>query len=1512
MTSPSTIKVLNDRSQITHIIHISDLHVRAGDREKARIIEYGCVFAKFINDIKNLEYVRKSAAIIAVSGDIFHNKTYVGVEGTNMLLGFIIKLLMIAPVIVISGNHDSLQQDTSDVDSIDMLQTAFSETKTRFGFYYLKETGLYRYGNIGFGIVAVRDVLKSTSGSGSVEDLPDYPNPDAFDSADGEAGVIDVKVAMFHGSVFKNTGVKSGYPIEWFVGYDFGVFGDCHRQQINKTGEMTWGYPGSLIQQDNGESTNGHGYLVWNVRKKECNTCDIKNEYGLITMQKKDDKWYVRFGVKNIKEFNDAVNDPIFPKHPKIRFLGSNTDKTDLEKLLDERKIVATNIQATISVGSSIFEEFGADGGEGEDENGLTNTLEANLNAICDMNNKENWVRYVNEIYPDIDVADFFEKPSATICIVCDDKMPDEIKTKIKNRNESITQLIDKYEQVSIVHNKASTIRFKHMEWDYILCYGKGNSIDFTKLRSKITLINGLNATGKSAFLDVISLCIYGQPTSLRTQVNMGKVMSSKIISDQKPHHERSGISLTFECDDKTYEISRSFNCQSKDDSRINTFDITVSEIVGVGGSGGGGSGGGGSGAGDADGYKTVIAEMAVANEWITQHFGKSQNMELANMMCQIDTNNFFMQTNEVQREILEKAMNMESISAYSEIIAESIRGYKYITDALKTFKSGMNEHTTVTITAEQVAQYEKLKEDIDGYINNLKELDAKRIELIGLKGKMDKEIKNEDLSVVDKILDKRIERAASIVDGFNIADDEYLQIIQTRTLIVNDLNKINDAIEVMLNKAEDEDIDLRGGGDEDDDGDGDELGEEPKCKMTLEAIEAMEDRYNEWISQQLAGWLANPDGLSDEIENIKANILKYQERIHYFEKLHVNKPKSGGSGGSGGSSYERIATKDLEGAIHKLNELKQRQSDLMQNRIVPCRLKENKVTWEAKYEKWKKQVGDADESGDAERLKKRLQELIEYTSKIEKKFERINTIQHRQGEITAEIAEIEKEPYNKDCHACNERSSRKRLAIISNEYKDLGKELAKLKKSVNAIETITITSDGGSCVIKPDFKDLYDEINELPSIISKREFYESTYETMTEEVKAWEQAALEWKQMKENAAELAKIDCEIVKDEWNIYESYKYVMEKNTNLLADNKELLINMTNFLRSYDEYHKLSNDIDDNVAMLNKWKEWNIKKHRLDYKKLVLDKRAKEAELNDCVSKAEDIEKLEAAKNDLAYWRSVKVQKEYLRVNADYNEISDKLAKMRNRYAVLGKTIEDAEKHNIRVGDITNMYNSLMAKYELLQKIQKCIIGDPKKNIEGFRHWIFVNKALPLVESEMNGFLSEIDSIQVNIGINSNGFIYTLSDRGNTPSMNTISGYQKFIVNLAMRMALTRIGNKVSVDILFIDEGFTSFDSVNINKIRDIFKILLQRFGSIMIVSHMDIVRDVVDTSIDIQRSSDNKTSRVFYGDHYPRYKKTKGAATDAAAAAADGNMEGVAAVAAAPKKRATGRTAASKK
>ena len=81
----------------------------------------------------------------------------------------------------------------------------------------------------------------------------------------------------------------------------------------------------------------------------------------------------------------------------------------------------------------------------------------------------------------------------------------------------------------------------------------------------------------------------------------------------------------------------------------------------------------------------------------------------------------------------------------------------------------------------------------------------------------------------------------------------------------------------------------------------------------------------------------------------------------------------------------------------------------------------------------------------------------------------------------------------------------------------------------------------------------------------------------------------------------------------------------------------------------------------------------------------------------------------------------------------------------------------------------------------------------------------------------------------------------------------SGMEKMISSLALRVALINICNAPRSDVLIIDEGFGALDDKNIEACSRLLTSLKKYFSNILIISHVDAVKDVVDNVLDIRKN-----------------------------------------------------------
>ena len=77
-------------------------------------------------------------------------------------------------------------------------------------------------------------------------------------------------------------------------------------------------------------------------------------------------------------------------------------------------------------------------------------------------------------------------------------------------------------------------------------------------------------------------------------------------------------------------------------------------------------------------------------------------------------------------------------------------------------------------------------------------------------------------------------------------------------------------------------------------------------------------------------------------------------------------------------------------------------------------------------------------------------------------------------------------------------------------------------------------------------------------------------------------------------------------------------------------------------------------------------------------------------------------------------------------------------------------------------------------------------------------------------------------------------------------------ERFITSLAIRVALLNASNLPKSNMFIIDEGFGVLDADHLHSMQILFNLLKSHFDVILIVSHLDTARDMVDNLIEIKK------------------------------------------------------------
>jgi len=90
-----------------------------------------------------------------------------------------------------------------------------------------------------------------------------------------------------------------------------------------------------------------------------------------------------------------------------------------------------------------------------------------------------------------------------------------------------------------------------------------------------------------------------------------------------------------------------------------------------------------------------------------------------------------------------------------------------------------------------------------------------------------------------------------------------------------------------------------------------------------------------------------------------------------------------------------------------------------------------------------------------------------------------------------------------------------------------------------------------------------------------------------------------------------------------------------------------------------------------------------------------------------------------------------------------------------------------------------------------------------------------------------------------------------------------GMEKTIASLAIRVAMINVSSLPRSDIFIIDEGFGTLDDASVEACNRLLVSLKKYFKTIIVITHVDGIKDVVDTILEINKNE--KDSKIVHGD-----------------------------------------------
>ena len=277
-----------------------------------------------------------------------------------------------------------------------------------------------------------------------------------------------------------------------------------------------------------------------------------------------------------------------------------------------------------------------------------------------------------------------------------------------------------------------------------------------------------------------------------------------------------------------------------------------------------------------------------------------------------------------------------------------------------------------------------------------------------------------------------------------------------------------------------------------------------------------------------------------------------------------------------------------------------------------------------------------------------------------------------------------------------------------------------------------------------------------------------------------------------------------------------------------------------IENMSDIHDNKVDFDRSMEAL---KTIDINQNKLESEEVLLKERKKNT-LHQITLTEEKIEKYHASKNDIVYNKQVEEEIDNLKNSID--DLDYQVETIDNKIQVIHGEIQINITKKKTIMETMNKVEDLQTKYEAYEYYMDAVKRDgiPYELIE---------KALPTIEGEVNDILAQMVDFGIILEMDGKNInTYLAYDEDNIWPLELSSGMERFVSSLAMRVGLINVCNLPRANFLAIDEGFGNMDSDNLNSVYMLFQYLKTQFQFALIVSHIESMRDTVDSLLEITK------------------------------------------------------------
>ena len=273
-------------------------------------------------------------------------------------------------------------------------------------------------------------------------------------------------------------------------------------------------------------------------------------------------------------------------------------------------------------------------------------------------------------------------------------------------------------------------------------------------------------------------------------------------------------------------------------------------------------------------------------------------------------------------------------------------------------------------------------------------------------------------------------------------------------------------------------------------------------------------------------------------------------------------------------------------------------------------------------------------------------------------------------------------------------------------------------------------------------------------------------------------------------------------------------------------------VSKYISKYYEVLERKSSLKENIADL----ELEIEKDKvkiLQLKNISKDLNKSQHLFEENIKSIEVLQSLQKTKNSL---------------ESDKLLVEKELNKLRKEILDLYKNVGSLEQRHEELTNQKENFTNLQEEYTTADLFLKCM------HPNGISYDI-IKRRLPLINSEISKILTNIVEFEIFFENEESKLDILIKHPRHDPRPIELgSGAEKTIAAMAIRLALLNVSTLPKGDVFILDEPGTALDAENMEGFVRILEMIKSQFKTVMLISHLDSLKDIVDQEISIEKNN----------------------------------------------------------